>query len=246
MRNNQAIGQHRKKQLIDAAVQAIAKCGVIDVTITDVAEIAGLSRGIVNFYFVSKDALIEQTLAHVLQSAMQGAKMRLARAENASADEQLRVWMTAQFESDWCNQKRLQVWLSCIGLSATRKPFARIFSAYEQAWLEVTQPLLDARQAPLSAGHLFQALQGAQLSLARHWSLTAREEASAYLYSLCSTAGVAKSAPHKPKAAAKPVEIQPVITAKPDPKARSKKPAEPAITHDPAQLDFGELFSKNK
>ena len=55
----------RRRELIEATITSIARHGLSRTTVAKVAKIAGLSTGIVNFYFHSKQALLLATLEHV-------------------------------------------------------------------------------------------------------------------------------------------------------------------------------------
>ena len=55
----------RRRQLIEATISSIAQYGLPGTTVAKVAEIAGLSTGIVSFYFQSKKALLLSTLEYV-------------------------------------------------------------------------------------------------------------------------------------------------------------------------------------
>ena len=55
----------RRGQLIDATIDSIAKYGIGGTTMSTVTEAAGLSVGIVNFHFKSKQNLFEETLIYL-------------------------------------------------------------------------------------------------------------------------------------------------------------------------------------
>mgnify|MGYP001797888135 CR=1 FL=1 len=55
----------RRGQLIDATISSIAEHGISGTTMTTVTGKAGLSMGIVNFHFKSKQNLFEETLVHL-------------------------------------------------------------------------------------------------------------------------------------------------------------------------------------
>ena len=61
-----ALKEARKIQLMEATIDCIAARGFADLTLADVAKTAGLSVGIVNFYFRSKDVLLIETLRHLV------------------------------------------------------------------------------------------------------------------------------------------------------------------------------------
>jgi len=52
----------RRRQLIHATIKCISKKGLGSLTLADVASEAGLSQGIVNLHFDSKDNLLNETL----------------------------------------------------------------------------------------------------------------------------------------------------------------------------------------
>ena len=56
----------RKDQLIRATIRSIARHGLSLTTIATVAKEAGLSQGIINLHFKSKERLLEETLSHVV------------------------------------------------------------------------------------------------------------------------------------------------------------------------------------
>ena len=54
--------EFRRQQLIDSTIETIAARGYARTTLTDVANHAGLSHGLVNFHFQSKEKLLAETL----------------------------------------------------------------------------------------------------------------------------------------------------------------------------------------
>src|SRR6187402_566373 len=64
-RGRKASKEVRQLQLIEATIDSLAKRGYSETTMADVADGAGLSRGIVNFHFESKEKLLVATLQHM-------------------------------------------------------------------------------------------------------------------------------------------------------------------------------------
>src|SRR5688572_32423459 len=64
-RGRKASKETRRLQLIEATIDSLAKRGYSETTMADVADGAGLSRGIVNFHFESKEKLLVATLQHM-------------------------------------------------------------------------------------------------------------------------------------------------------------------------------------
>ncbi|MBP8927008.1 MAG: TetR family transcriptional regulator, partial [Pseudomonadales bacterium] len=65
--NSQVLQQERKRALIDATMTSIARQGFSNLTLSRIAGHAGLTAGIVNFYFNSKEALLLETLKSVAE-----------------------------------------------------------------------------------------------------------------------------------------------------------------------------------
>ena len=57
--------EERQTQLIKATIRSIARRGLSETTIATVAKEAGLSQGIINLHFQSKDRLLVETLRYV-------------------------------------------------------------------------------------------------------------------------------------------------------------------------------------
>ncbi|WP_293766050.1 TetR family transcriptional regulator C-terminal domain-containing protein [uncultured Aquitalea sp.] len=64
-------GDASRQLLIDAMIRAVARHGLPGATISVVAELAGVSRSLVNFHFTQKDQLLESALAHALHCYQQ-------------------------------------------------------------------------------------------------------------------------------------------------------------------------------
>ena len=78
----------RRRDLIEATISAIAHNGFARTTLADVAAAAGLSRGIVTFYFESKDDLFLETLRYL---AEEYAGLVRGAVEAAGSDPAARV-----------------------------------------------------------------------------------------------------------------------------------------------------------
>ncbi len=62
-----ATREKRRRQLVDATIKCIARKGMGSTTLGDVAGEAGLSQGIVNLHFESKDNLLNETLTFIAE-----------------------------------------------------------------------------------------------------------------------------------------------------------------------------------
>ena len=118
----------RRQQLVDATIACIARHGLSKTTVARVAQLAGLSAGIVNFYFLTKDALLLATLEYVDGEYM--ARQRIAL--EASRDDpvaSLGAMIDAAFDPEICHRDRVAVWSAFWGEAGARRDYMRVCAA---------------------------------------------------------------------------------------------------------------------
>ncbi|MBP9706130.1 MAG: TetR/AcrR family transcriptional regulator [Oligoflexales bacterium] len=59
------VAAERKAQIVQATVECIAKFGYHNFSMQDVATLAGVSKGIIHYYFLNKDDLLKSVLSRV-------------------------------------------------------------------------------------------------------------------------------------------------------------------------------------
>ena len=83
----------RRAQIIECAVETIAELGYAQTSLAKIAKRAGISAGVISYYFDGKDDLIAEVVAHVF--AVGEAFIRARVGEQASARETLRAFIEA-------------------------------------------------------------------------------------------------------------------------------------------------------
>jgi TetR/AcrR family transcriptional repressor of bet genes len=109
----------RRSQLIEATIETMARHGYARTTLTQVAKAAGLSHGLVNFHFQSKEGLLLETLLFLAEEYRQNWTEALA-ASGSSAPEELRALLEADFNPAICTPARLSAWCSFWGEAQSR------------------------------------------------------------------------------------------------------------------------------
>ena len=109
MAKAEAVKEIRRKQLIDATIRAIGRYGYASTTLTHVAGEAGLSPGIVNFYFKSKDQLLLATLEQIVDEYSAFWQAALSKGKVAPAAG-LEAMIDADFHPSVCNPEKIQIW----------------------------------------------------------------------------------------------------------------------------------------
>ena len=59
--------ESRRAQLIESTIETLALRGYARTTLTEVARTAGLSHGLVNFHFETKEKLLSETLGYLAE-----------------------------------------------------------------------------------------------------------------------------------------------------------------------------------
>lgn len=133
----------RRQQLIESTIESIAKRGFAETTMADVAEGAGLSRGIVNFHFVSKEMLLNETLHHLAKEYREVWRRALERAGSAPV-ERLKALIAADFDPKVCNKKKVAVWYAFWGEARSRPYYQQICADFDREHHEALRGLCQA------------------------------------------------------------------------------------------------------
>jgi len=99
----------RKQQLIEATIDSLAKRGYAETTMADISEGAGLSRGIVNFHFESKENLLIATLQWMADEYVAHWSAAYHKAGPRIADK-LWALVAADFDKKICNRRKIAAW----------------------------------------------------------------------------------------------------------------------------------------
>jgi AcrR family transcriptional regulator len=109
----------RRTQLIEATIETLASRGYARTTLTDVARVAGLSHGLVNFHFETKEKLLAETLLHLAEEYRLNWTQALAVAP-ADPASQLDAMLRADFNPAICTPARLSAWCAFWGEAQSR------------------------------------------------------------------------------------------------------------------------------
>ena len=99
------IEQARRRQLIDCAIECLAEAGYAGASLANVAQRAGVSKGVVLYHFRSKDALVETTVEEIFRALREFIMPRIEAEPDARG--RLRAFITAQLS--FLEQHRAQL-----------------------------------------------------------------------------------------------------------------------------------------
>lgn len=130
----------RQQQLIDATMKCIARKGMGSFTLGDIAKEAGLSQGIVNLHFESKDNLLNETLRYLADEYRAQFDKALARSGPGPADHLLAL-MELDFRPSLCDRQKIAVWFAFWGEVKSRPAYRKICDESDRYYDDVVERL---------------------------------------------------------------------------------------------------------
>lgn len=104
----------RRQQIVEAALRCLAKGGFGAFTVSEICAEAGISHGLINHYFASKEELLVTAYRRVTDRLAQWTRLTLAKSGRAPADK-LRAMVEASFAEEIFNEENLAIWLALWG-----------------------------------------------------------------------------------------------------------------------------------
>lgn len=141
----------RRQQLIDATIEVIAVKGYARTTLTDVANRAGLSHGLVNFHFQTKERLLSETLLFLAEEYRQNWTQALDEAGPSPA-HRLDAMLRADFNPTICTDAKLSAWCAFWGEAQCRPLYQEQCGSNDAAYLQALETLCTDLKAEGSYG----------------------------------------------------------------------------------------------
>lgn len=133
----------RRLQLIEATVDCIARFGLSGTTMARVTELAGVSVGLANFHFDSKDRLFEAVLKHLADEQRALWQSRVQGPERSGRDL-LQAIVESRFHPTICARRKLAVWFAFWGERRFRPTYRRICAERDRSYDDMVR-LICAR-----------------------------------------------------------------------------------------------------
>jgi TetR/AcrR family transcriptional repressor of bet genes len=132
--------EERRRQLIDATMKCIARKGMGSTTLGDVAKEAGLSQGIVNLHFESKDNLLMETLRTLANEYREQFDKTMERSGPHSSDTLLAL-LEMDLKPALCDRHKLAIWFAFWGEVKSRPTYRRICDEFDRYYDSVIERL---------------------------------------------------------------------------------------------------------
>ena len=130
----------RRKDIAAAACRAIARSGVERVTMTEIAEEAGYTTGMVTHYYKKKESILLAALGVMRDRAEHRLAVLMQSGRAAVEDIILDV-----MPIDVARRQEAAIWLSFWGLVVSDPIFARINKAVHKEWVEIFGQIIQYR-----------------------------------------------------------------------------------------------------
>lgn len=100
----------RRRALIDATIAAIGERGSIDVTMSEIAGLAGVSSALAHHYFGAKTDLLQATMRHLLSEL--GADCRAALSDVSTPRQRVSAVIAVNFSEKQFRPDIIAAWLA--------------------------------------------------------------------------------------------------------------------------------------
>jgi AcrR family transcriptional regulator len=151
----------RRQQLIEATIDVMARKGYSGTTMLDVAKAAGLSSGIVNFHFETKEKLLVETLKYLADEY----RANWHKALTAGADDpagQLSSLLLADFNPEICSARKLAAWCAFWAEAQSRPTYLEHCGSNDEEYsaivLELCRAIIKKGRYPLTPELIARAL----------------------------------------------------------------------------------------
>jgi TetR/AcrR family transcriptional repressor of bet genes len=133
--NREARKTANRQKLIDATIDSIAELGLSDTTVAAVVRRAGLSQGIVNLHFDTKEALLAETLRFLSVEWEAAWRDRFDRGA-ADPAAQLQAMLLSVFEPSVFNRRKLAAWHAFYADSKHQSAYRTVAGPSDRLYLE--------------------------------------------------------------------------------------------------------------
>ena len=118
-RQRDATKEKHRRALIDATADVILDHGLAQVSVSRILDRAGLSRGMINLHFQSKNNLLLEVLRQASEDYVAHWKAALDQAGSAPEDR-LGAVIAADFDPAVLNRRMMAIWIAFRGDAAAR------------------------------------------------------------------------------------------------------------------------------
>lgn len=147
---DESLKERRRRQIIEATMDAIYRRGIGDTRLADVARNAGVSYGVVSFYFKSKDALLLETMNHVAREYETALRAAAARPAESPMARLLTV-IDVNFDRRIADLRKTAVWVAIWAHSTVAPSIRRRSCELQDDYIRLAEPI--CRELVMGSGN---------------------------------------------------------------------------------------------
>jgi AcrR family transcriptional regulator len=137
---------HRREQMLRAALEVIADRGYADTRIADVAERIGISPALVIYYFKTKDQLLTEAIRYLDDLWYADGQRRMSELPTAAERIEEIVAMSCLPEADTEPRSSWTLWLDFWALAAHNPEVAGLRQQDDERWWDLIGSLVRSGQ----------------------------------------------------------------------------------------------------
>ena len=129
-------------KLISSTIKNLSKKGIKDLTMQDVSKGAGLSQGIVNFHFKSKELLLIETLRFISNEYLHSFQKSIAKAGNDPRKKIVGI-IENDFSKKICTIEKVAVWFTFFSEIKYKPAYRQICKERDLYYQSVTENIFS-------------------------------------------------------------------------------------------------------
>lgn len=133
--------QITRQKLLNATIDIIASEGLAGVTLSKVATLTGLSRGICNFHFETKERLMLEAFRMLYLEHEQNWRKTVSNLDE-SPEVRLKTLIETLLSPPIADHKKLSVWMAFWGVAPHRKTYLEICANIDREYEAEVEKLL--------------------------------------------------------------------------------------------------------
>ena len=160
--------QSSNLKLISSAIKSISEKGISETTMSDVAQGAGLSQGIVNFHFKSKELLLIETLKFISNEYLQSFQNCLKKSGSNPCKRIIAI-VNNDFSKKICSRDKIALWFTFFSEVKFKPAYHQICKErdlyYQKITEDIFRELIKLEKSKISLTNVSNGLQALVMGL---------------------------------------------------------------------------------
>ena len=127
-------------KLISSAIKNISEKGINETTMSDVSQGAGLSQGIVNFHFKSKELLLIETLKYVSNEYLESFQTSLKKSGSDPRKKIIAI-INNDFSKKICSRDKVALWFTFFSEVKFKPAYHQICKERDLYYQKITEDI---------------------------------------------------------------------------------------------------------